>query len=380
MSRDGVSTRTVVRTFLTVALLTASLYVLYLIRSVLLLLLMAVFVAVALGPAVDALTRRRISRGAAILLVYATLLGAIVGIGLVVVPPLVSGVRSLSHDVPAYTAKLRKNPTIRKYDNRYHITANLDQQASKLPTKLGAAAGKLSSITVGVFGEVVKLLSVLAMAFFLLLEGGRIVAWCLDQLPPEHAPRARASTDRVYRAVSGYVTGNLAISVLAGAVSFVTLKVLGVPFALPLSVLMGFLDLIPLVGATTGAIVVGLVTVFNGFPTSTIVWVVVQLVYQQVENNVVSPIVYKRTVNVNGLVTLVAVLIGAALLGVLGALLAIPIAGAVQIVLVDVWQLRKERQQREEEVREGEEEPREEQPRQEQPRPEPQASEINEPA
>jgi predicted PurR-regulated permease PerM len=165
----------------------------------------------------------------------------------------------------------------------------------------------------------------------------------LDLLPAEREPRAREVVDRIYRAVGGYVAGNLAISVIAGIVSFVTLTLLDVPFALPLSVLMAFFDLLPLVGATIGAIIVGVVTLFNGFPGSTIIWVVVQIVYQQMESNVIFPIVYRRTVEVNGLVTIIAVLIGASLLGILGALLAIPVAGALQIVLTEAWQLRQER-------------------------------------
>ena len=136
------------------------------------------------------------------------------------------------------------------------------------------------------------------------------------------------------------MAGNFIISVIAGLVTYVTLEILGVPFTVPLSVLMAFLDLIPLVGATIGGITIGLVTVFNDFPTATIVWAVVFIVYQQVENNVIQPVVYRRTVNVPPLAVIVAILIGSSLLGVLGALVAIPVAAAVQIVAKDVWRRR----------------------------------------
>lgn len=340
MSRHGLSTRAVARIYLTVAVLTGGLYLLYLVRSVLLLLLLAVFVAVALGPAVDALTRRRGPRAAAILAVYAVLLAAIVGIGLAFVPPMTSGVQALSRDAPGYVATLRRDPTVRRYDNRYQITKRLEAQAATLPSELARAAGTLSSVTVGAFREVAKLITVLAMAFFFLLDGRRIATWCLDRLPPDHALRARKVSGRIYHATGGYIAGNLLISIAAGTVSFVTLVALGVPYALPLSVLMALFDLVPLVGATTGALIVGIITVFNGFPTSTIVWAIVQIVYQQVENNVLTPVIYRRTVEVHGLVTLIAVLIGAVLLGVLGALLAIPIVAALQIVVVEVWDVR----------------------------------------
>jgi predicted PurR-regulated permease PerM len=342
MAAGGPSTRVIVRIFLTVALLFAALYFLYLIRSVVYLVIIAGFVAVALGPAVDGLNRLRMPRSMAIVLVYLGLAGAIVGVGLLFVPPLASGVQSLGNDAPAYVQKLRNNPTLRKYDNRYHVTRRLQEQAALLPAKLGSAASTLSSVTVGVFSAIVQLITVLTIAFFLLLDGGRYVRWGLALLPPPAAGRAGVVAGSVYRAVGGYITGNLAISVIAGLVSFVTLTVLAVPFALPLSVLMGFFDLIPLVGATIGAVIVGIVTLFNGFPTSTIVWTIVQIVYQQVESSVIVPIVYRRTVEVNGLVTIIAVLIGANLLGILGALLAIPVAGAIQILLKELWLARRE--------------------------------------
>jgi predicted PurR-regulated permease PerM len=343
MAAGSPSTRTLVRIFLTFTALGAALYFLYLIRGVLLLVATGAFLALALGPAVDALARRRFPRALAIVTVYLGLVASIFGVGLLFVPTLVSGVQSLATDAPHYVQKLRRDPTFRRYDNRYRITQKLSSQVSALPSKLGSAAGTLSNITVGVFSAIVKLITVLTIAFFLLLDGRRFVDWGLDLLPPPRAERMRATADRIYRTVAGYVAGNLAISLIAGTVSFVTLTILGVPFALALSVLMAFFDLIPLVGATIGAVIVGVVTLFNGFPTSTIVWAIVQIAYQQVESNVIFPVVYRRTVRVSGLVTIIAVLIGGTLLGVLGALLAIPIAGAVQIVIQELWKARRER-------------------------------------
>jgi predicted PurR-regulated permease PerM len=318
-------------------------YFLYLIRGVLLMVAMAAFLAIALGPAVDVIARRRTPRPLAIIAVYIGLVLAIFGIGLLFVPTLVTNVQSLANDAPTYVEKLRKNPTFRKYDNRYKITAKLSSQVATLPAKLGSAASTLSSITVGVFSAIVQLITVLTIAFFLLLDGRRLLDWCFDELPHAHAERSRALAERIYRAIGGYVAGNLAISIVAGSVSFVTLVLLDVPFALPLAVLMAFFDLIPLVGATIGAVIVGIVTLFNGFPTSTIVWTIVQIAYQQVESSVISPIVYRRTVQVNGLVTILAVLAGGRLLGVLGALVAIPIAGALQIVAAELWSARSRR-------------------------------------
>jgi predicted PurR-regulated permease PerM len=341
VSAAPLSTRTIVRVVLTVVATLALLYVLYLVRSVVLLLFIAVFLAVALGPAVGLFHRRRVPRALSILLVYVLIALAIFGVGLLVVPPVVNEVSSLSKDIPGYVKDLRKNKQFRKYDDKYAISAKLNAQARKLPSKLGTAASELSAITVGVFGKVVQLVTVLTMTFFLLLDGERIAGFLLRMRGPEREERYRAIAGDIYRSTAGYVAGNLLISVIAGLTTFVTLTVLGVPFAAPLAVLMGFLDLIPLVGATLAGVAIGIVTLFNDFPTSTIVWVVVFVVYQQIENNVIQPVVYRRTVDVAPLVVIVAILIGAALLGILGALVAIPVAAGLQTVLREVWQARR---------------------------------------
>ena len=137
--------------------------------------------------------------------------------------------------------------------------------------------------------------------------------------------------------------GNFVISILAGLVTYVTLRILDVPFALPLAILFGFFDLIPLVGATLGGILVGIVVAFVNFPVGLIVWAAVLILYQQVENNLIQPIVYGRAVQLHPLIVIVAILIGAALLGVLGALVAIPAAAAVQAMVRDYWRFRHER-------------------------------------
>ena len=141
----------------------------------------------------------------------------------------------------------------------------------------------------------------------------------------------------INQAVAAYMLGNVAISVLATAATWLVLTILGVPYALALGVVVGFFDLIPLVGATIGAIVVALATATVDFPTATIVWVAFVVLYQRFENYVVQPVVYGRALDVDPIVTILAVLAGSALLGILGALLAIPIAAAIQIILRDWW-------------------------------------------
>jgi predicted PurR-regulated permease PerM len=338
------STRAILKVLLVTAATAGALYLLYLVRSVLGMVFIAVFLAVALGPAVDLFEKRaRVPRSLAIVLVYLTILGGIVGLGLLVVPPIVNGVNHFVGKVPTYVQDLRKNHTVRNYDNKYHITEKLNKEAKKLPTRLGDAASALTSITVGVFSAVFQLVTVLVLTFFFLLDGKRMVNWALRQLEPARSERLRAVIIDVYTAVGGYVIGNLIISVIAGTGTYVVLMILGVPFAVPLSVLMAFLDLIPLVGATIGGVGIGIVAAISDFPTAVIVWAVYFIVYQQLENNILQPIIYRRTVSLHPLLVLIAVLIGGSQLGVLGALIAIPVAAGVQILVKDWWNSRRGR-------------------------------------
>jgi predicted PurR-regulated permease PerM len=335
------TTRQIARVFFTIAALAIFVYVLYVVRAVVVLVFVAGFLAIALGPPVDWLQRLGMRRSLAIIEVYLTIAAAIFGVGLLVVPPVVDQVNGLSKNIPGYVKDLRKSKTFRKYDDKYHISKKLNDQAAKLPSKLGSAASTLQDVTVGVFGALVKLVTVLTMTFFFLLDGGRLVGWLLRIRGPTEEERLLGLFNDIYRSTAGYVAGNLIISVIAGVTTYITLTILGVPFAAPLSVLMAFLDLIPLVGATIGGVVIGVVTAFHNFPTATIVWVIVFIVYQQIENNVLQPVVYRRTVDVSPLIVIVSILIGSTLLGVLGALVAIPVAAGVQIVIRDIWARRE---------------------------------------
>ncbi len=342
MSGDAsaVSSRLVAKIVLVACAVLAALYFVYLIRTVVGLVLIAVFFALAIAPAVNWLNDRKVPRWIAILLVYLGIAGGIVGVGLLLVTPIVKGVDGLSRDLPGYIDDLNKNPTFRKYNEKYHIVPKLKQQAAELPSKLGDAAGTLRDVTVGVFDRFVQLFSILVIAFLLLMDGPKFLEFLYRQLPDQREARLRAVAKDISEAISGYVFGNFLISIAAGTVTYVTLTILDVPFAVPLAVLFGFFDLIPLIGATLGAILVGIVVAFVDFPAGVIVWVAVQVVYQQIENNLLQPVVYGRTVQIHPLVVIVAVLIGAALLGVLGVLIAIPAAAAVQSVVRDWWRFR----------------------------------------
>lgn len=332
--------RQIAKAVLVIVGVLAGLYVVWQIREILGMLFISLFVAVALGPAVD-IYGRVMPRWLAILGVYLSIGLAVVGVGLLIVPPVVDEVNQFVDDVPGYVNDLKENDRIREYNEEYQIVDKLEAEAENLPNRLGDAVGALQSVTVGVFSAIFQLLTVLVLAFFLLLDGRRMAEWGFTQLGAERERRARAVADEVYRAVGGYVAGNFTISIIAGTTTYIVLTILGVDFAVPLAVLMAFLDLIPLVGATIGGILIGIVCGIVDFPTALIVWAIFFIVYQQMENNVLQPFIYKRTVALHPLLVLVAVLIGGSQLGVLGALLAIPVAAAAQIVVKDWWRHRE---------------------------------------
>ncbi len=331
------SLRGVVRTVMIVTACAIGLYLAWRVRGVIRLTAISLFFALTLMPVVDGVTSRtRASRAVVILGIYLVLIASIALVGYVVVPSLVKEVGELAHDAPRYAADLRHNATFRHYDDRYHITAKLVQDARRLPQLLGHLAGPLQDVTVRAASFIGQLTAVLTIAFLLVLHGREYVQMGLS-LTGERQQRYRRLIIDINKSVADYMLGNVAISVLATLATWIVLTILGVPYALSLGFVIGFFDLIPLVGATLGAIVVALATLTVNFPTATIVWVVFIIVWQRFEDYVVQPRVYGKTLHVNPIVTIVAVLVGSSLLGILGALLAIPTAAAIQIVLRDRW-------------------------------------------
>ncbi|MGI8462415.1 MAG: AI-2E family transporter, partial [Solirubrobacterales bacterium] len=222
MGPSVLSTRLIAKIVLVAALVVAALYFVYLIRVTLGLVLIAVFFALAVAPAVNWLDRRgRLPRWLAILAVYFGIGLAIFGIGLLIVPPLGDGIDEISTDFPGYVEDLRDNETFREYDDRYDITEGLEDQAAELPSWPGDAAGTLRDVTVGVFSSFVQLFSILVIAFFLLIQGDRILRFVYTQFRPQRRDRLISIADDISEAIVGYVFGNFVISVAAGLVTYV---------------------------------------------------------------------------------------------------------------------------------------------------------------
>jgi predicted PurR-regulated permease PerM len=337
------SVRAVVRTVLIVGAVLGTLYLVYLLRRPIGWLLVATFLAVALSGPVNALDKR-MRRGLAITLVYLGLLAVPIALGALIVPPLVTEGNNLAENAPEYaqdvTEFVNDNDTLRDLNEDYDITSKLQEEAGNLSGELGGAASTLRDVGFGIVNSIFALVTILILTAFMLGSGRRWVSSALRFMPKERADRVERVLGRSAAAVGNYVAGALFQATVAGLLSYVVLLILGVPFAAPLAVIIFFLDLIPLVGATIGAVVVGVVTLFNDFPTATIVWVIFSIIYQQVENNLIQPQIQKRAVDINPFLVVVAVLFGSALLGVLGALVAVPVAASLQIAVREWADLR----------------------------------------
>ena len=328
------SVKSILRVVLTVVAVVLCLYIIYLLRKPLTWLFIATFLAIALSAPVAYLSKW-MKRGFAIAIVYVGLLLFPLVLAGLFIPPLVTQANNLADNVPKYAQDLRNfvndNPTLRKLEKNYNFTEKIQEEARKLPAKIGDAAGTLSNIGFGLVSRLFALVNILILSAFMLGGGGGWVEAFVRRQPADRRDALRRMADHTRDAVSAYVAGALAQATVAGVTAFIVLSILGVPFATALAALIFVLDLIPLVGATIGAIVVAVVTVFNDFPTDTIIWIIYSIVYQQVENNVIQPRIQSRAVNVHPFVVLLSVLFGATLFGVLGALLAIPLAATLQI-------------------------------------------------
>ena len=321
------------------------LYVTWIARQVLTWTLVAVFLALALNPAVEFFQRRGLKRrGISAAVTFLLAIGAIVALFSLFVPTLVNEARGFADALPGYINDVSagRGPLGRLAD-RYEIEARVREAVNNGGAEsLLGFSGTALAVTKSVLTFVVAVVTITFMTFFMLLEGPAWMERFYSLLPEGSRGRWEKVGHQIYRTIGGYVTGNLLISVIAGIASTLILLILGVPYAVALGLLVAILDLIPLAGATLAAIIVTTVAFLHSIPAGIIV-LVFFVVYQQVENHVLQPLVYSRTVQLSPLAILISVLIGAKIAGVLGALAAIPVAGAIQVLLLTWLELRRER-------------------------------------
>jgi predicted PurR-regulated permease PerM len=307
-------------------------------RQVLTWFLIALFLTLALNPAVEWLRRKGVKRrGVAVGITFIGVLAIIAGIGFAFIPTLIDQVNDFVKAIPGYVHDLTKGRgRLGFLETKYHVVEKIKEAINKgdAAKRIFGFTGTALAVTKSVISIILGAITITFLTFFMLLEGPVWMERIYSLFPEQSQPRWRGVGRDIYRTVGGYVTGNLLISLIAGSTYTIVMLIFGVKYAIALGLLVAILDLVPLVGATLATVIVGAVSFLHSVPAG-IAIVVYALVYQQLENHVLQPLIYGRTVQLTPLAVLIAVLVGASLAGVLGALAAIPVAGAIQVLIVD---------------------------------------------
>ena len=336
--------RTVLQVLAIVVLVGLALLLVYQAWRVLTWILIAGVLAAALNPAVEAFERRGLRRGWAASVVFGLALIAFTVIGYLVIPSLVSQVTNFVNAVPGFIDDVTagRGP-LGFLQDRYEIVDRIRAAIEKqgVGGVLGLSQPALDAVR-SVVTAVAGVVTIIFLTFFMLLEGPRTIAMLLGLLPEEARPRFERVGRDIYRSISGYVTGNLAISVVAGTLATAVLFAVGSDYAIALGLVVAVLDLVPLAGATIAAVIASTVVAIETDWVRTLIVIAFFIAYQQFENQILQPLVYGRTVQLSPLVVLCAVLIGAQLAGIFGALIAIPVAGSLLAVAREALAYRRE--------------------------------------
>jgi predicted PurR-regulated permease PerM len=306
--------------------------------------LIALFLSLALNPAVEFFQRRGLPRGVASVIVFLLALIGLGSLGALLIPPLVDQIEEFVAAVPDFVEDLTagRGP-LGFLQDEYQI---VDKIRDAIEEQGAGGVLGITNATVaiarGVVSFVVGVVTIAFLTIFMLLEGPKLLTRFRDSLPEHLKPRWDRVGGDIYRTVGGYVGGNLLISLIAGVGAAIVLFVVGSEYAIALAVVVAILDLIPLAGATLAAIIVSTVAFIELGWLRAVIVIGFFVLYQQLENHILQPIIYGRTVQLSPLTVLIAILIGAELVGILGALAAIPVAGIIQAIGREIIRWRRE--------------------------------------
>ncbi len=313
--------------------------------TVLTLLTVAFFLTLALNPVVEFLVRRGLRRGGAVAAVFALAVGAFVLLGFVVVPPVTQQANELAQSAPVYVNEVLNNPRVQDIDQHYQVIDKIQEEVNKRLTDsdfmsqvAGGVLGAGRIVAEGIFST----LTVLVLTLYFLSSLPTLKQAAYAVVPASRRPRVISLSEEIMRRVGSYAIGQVVVAAVNAFCAWIMMSIVGIPYAAVLAVAVGFLGLVPMVGATLGAVLVAVVALFDD-PTKAIIALVYFIVYQQTENYLVAPRIMQRTVSVPGAVTIVAALIGGTLLGMLGALLAIPAAAGLLLLYDEVLVPRQRR-------------------------------------
>ncbi|MCW2961469.1 MAG: family transporter [Thermoleophilia bacterium] len=325
-----IPSKVVVKVLLLIAVFALSVMILRELQSLLVQIAVAVFLAVAADPVVRKLERRGMGRGRAVLSVMLAAFAACAIVVAVFVPPLVEQGDRFITAAPDIVDDVRGSSWYQDIDERFDVIGKASEQAEKLP---GVVSDQIGSVFGAVAAGVLGTITILFLVVFLLLGGGQVMQGTVRVFPKIAERRWWTIVQGAYSGIAAYVGGAIIIALCGGTVLTVTALLLDLPYALPLGLWMMLLEIIPMIGATIGAIPAVIVAFVAGGTVEGIIMILVVIVYQQVENLIVQPKVQGRAASLSPLIVFVSVLVGSQLLGVLGALFAVPVAGVIQIFL-----------------------------------------------
>jgi predicted PurR-regulated permease PerM len=321
--------------FLVVAGSSLVLLFLYTIRSVLLLLIIALILSIALHPLMRRLMHHRIKRVAAAIIALSITILILLGIIGAIASPLVTQGGSLITNAPALIDSATTNPAYKQLDKKFGFIRSVKEYAKQAPELLSKHSNSLVGFVGSAFSAASDLAVIFVMVLFMLIEGPSLWVLFVQLLSKQHGRFVDSVAQKIIIAIGGFVNGNLFISVIAGVVTLITLLIVGVPYAFALAALVAVFDLIPLIGASIATIVVALVSLSQGV-VATLIVIAILLTYQFVEGNLIQPVVYGKSVRLSQLLIVIATVVGGLLGGIVGVLLAIPIAAACQIIIVEI--------------------------------------------
>jgi predicted PurR-regulated permease PerM len=335
MDINQISNKTILRILGLITLFVGTIWLAFLLQRQIMWVVIAFFFTLALNPVVEFVSRYMPKKSRAVASALVVFGSLAVGLLLIAafVPSIIHQSSNFINDVPKNIQSLSESNTpVGRLMVKYDVVQYVQDHQDKIVSSLGEYSTPVLSGLRSALSSLVGVLTIISLTYFMLAEGADWVSKLARSRYGHKIKEVEPVLGDMYQSVSGYVAGNLATSALAAITASIMLFILGVPYAIPLGIVVGIFDLLPLIGATLAAIIVLFFCLFQSIPT-TIIMLVFFLIYQQIENQFLQPMVYAKTVQISPLVVFLAALLGASLAGLVGALIAIPIAASAKIVL-----------------------------------------------
>lgn len=326
-----ISTSSIIRLIIVVL----AFWLIYTILDILALLIISVILVSAMEPAVDFLQTKKIPRAAGVTLIYLLIVGIVASFIFFLASPLVNQIQSLSKELPSYWGRFENSfLPVKEFFASNNVQIETKDILGNIGQGITSATGNIFSTTVGVFSGVVSVIVVLSLAFYMSVEENSIAVFLVSITPEKHKRYVESISNRIKDSMGKWMLGQLLLMVIIAILDSIGLSLIGVPHALLLGIFAGIMEIVPYVGPIIGA-VPGVILGFIASPVIGFASILLYVLVQQLENHVIVPQVMKKAVGLNPITVILVLLIGAKLAGVMGAILAVPVAAAVSIFVKD---------------------------------------------